>query len=338
MKNKTTLDAQLLERYFLDKCSSTEAYKVEEWLATSEKSEDEVALLGAIFDRIDKSNDALADKAYEKCAETLNLGSEKKNRLPGGRLLPVITILAMAASFLFGLFLHRENAPEDPVEFTEIYAKRGSSEKVTLPDGSTILLKSGSSLIYPSEFKGDTRKVFLSGECYASIAKNPDRPFIMSTGMMNVRVTGTEFNIKSFPEDSEAEVALVEGSVQLEGRNGSSTPLQSITLTPGNVVKVDRKNGETRISEFNINNYGSEEGRGEAFVFLDRRFCDIASELSRRLDVNIVIYDKTLGEKRFYSSFVNGESLEEMLATFNADGSMVIRENAGTIRITKRGI
>lgn len=338
MKGKTTMDPKLLERYFLGSCASSDAYKVEEWLASSEKSEEDTALLSAIFDRIDKSNDALADKAYEKCASTLNLERAEKNRLPAGPLLPVITILAMAASFVFGLFLHREEPAGTPVEFTEIYAKRGSSEKVILPDGSTIVLKSGSSLIYPSEFRGDTRNVFLSGECYASVAKNPECPFIMSTGMMNVKVTGTEFNIKSFPEDSEAEVALVEGSVQLEGRSGSPTPLQSISLTPGNVVKVDRKNGETRISEFNINNYGPEEERGEAFVFLDRRFCDIVSELSRRLDVNIVIYDKTLGDKRFYSSFVNGESLEEMLATFNADGSMTIREDAGTIRITKRGI
>lgn len=336
MKGKTTMEPQLLERYFLGSCSSTDAYKVEEWLASSEKSEEDSALLGAIFDRIDKSNDALADKAYEKCASTLNLDKAGKNRLPGGPLLPVITMLAIAASFVLGLFLHEEESSETPVEFTEIYAKRGSSERITLPDGSIIVLKSGSSLIYPSEFRGETRKVFLSGECYASIAKNPECPFIMSTGMMNVRVTGTEFNIKSFPEDSEAEVALVEGSVQLEGRSGSSTPLQSISLTPGNVVKVDRKNGETRISEFNINNYGAEDERGNAFVFLDRRFCDIASELSRRLDVNIVIYDKVLGDKRFYSSFVNGESLEEMLATFNADGSMIIREDAGTIRITKR--
>lgn len=338
MKDNNTIDPHLLEKYFLDACSASDAFKVEQWLASSDKTEEEMSALTAIFDRIDKSNDALADSAYEKCAKTLNLEQTSSTRLPGGPILPIVAVLAMAASFVLGLFLHKGDNELPQVQFTEVYANRGSSERVSLPDGSTILLKSGSSLIYPSEFRGDTREVFLSGECYASIAKNPDRPFIMSTGMMNVRVTGTEFNIKSFPEDSEAEVALVEGSVQLEGRSGSATPLQSIKLAPGNVVKVDRKNGETRISEFNISNYGAQEGRGEAFVFLDRRFCDIVSELSRRLDVNIVLYDRTLGEKRFYSSFVNGESLEDMLATFNVDGSMVIKNDSGTIRITKRGI
>lgn len=335
---KKSFDSGLLERYFLDDCSASEAYIVEQWLAGGDKSEDELACLNAIFDRIDKSNDPLADRAFEKCASVLKLGQEDAPRFKGGLWLPVVAVVAMAAAFVLGVFTRpAEKAPE-PVQFNEIYARRGCTETVTLPDGSSIILKSGSSLIYPSEFSGGTREVYLSGECYASIAKNPGRPFIMSTGMMKVRVTGTEFNIKSFPEDSEAEVALVEGSVQLEGRSNASTPLQSISLAPGNVVKVDRKNGETRISEFNISNYGNSEDRAGAFVFLDRRFCDIVSELSRRLDVNIVISDSSLGEKRFYSSFINGESLNEMLATFNADGSMLIKEEAGTIRISKNRI
>ena len=331
----SSIDPHLLERYFLDACSVAEAFEVEQWLASGEKEDADIELLCDIFDRIDIRNDAMADKAFERCADVLNIGAVRQGRSP---LLTVLAVVAMAACFFLGVLLHRKEALVAPLHFTEVYAQRGSSEKVTLPDGSTIHLKSGSSLIYPSEFVGDTREVFLSGECYASIAKDRERPFIMTTRMMNVRVTGTEFNIKSFPEDSEAEVALVEGNVQLEGRRGGDTPLQSIQLAPGNVVKVDRNNGETRISEFNVNSYVSQQEGGDVFVFLDRRLCDIVSELSRRFDVSIVLHDKSLGEKRFYSSFVNGESLDQMLATFNADGSMVIREDAGVIRISKRGL
>lgn len=336
MKENNTIDYRLLEKYFLDECSPSDAFEVEQWLARSDKSEADAEYLKMIFDRIDKSNDAVADRAFEKCAATLSITTSARSPR-GGSILPILAVVAMAACFVLGLVMRKDDAKKSDIVFTEIYAHRGSSEKVELPDGSTILLKSGSSLIYPSEF-GRTREVFLSGECYASIARNPDSPFIMTTGVMKVRVTGTEFNIKSFPEDSESEVALVEGSVQLEGRSGNAVPLQTISLAPGNVVKVDRKNGETHISEFDVDNYGSEDGRGEVYVFLDRRFCDIVSELSRRMDVNIELNDKALGEKRFYSSFVNGESLEEMLATFNADNSMIIKNEAGTIRIRRRKI
>ena len=336
MKDSQYMNQEILERYFLGKSSFEESLQVEQWLSSPDKSEEELDAINAIFDRIYKVNDDYADKGYRKCAERLNLDVAPSSKLTSGGVFPILAVLALAASFFLGVFLHTGREKKQPdIEFTEVYARRGGSETVKLPDGSFILLKSGSSLIYPSSFEGDCRKVFLSGECYASIAKDPSRPFIMSTGMMDVRVTGTEFNIKIFPEDSEAEVALVEGSVQLEGRSGSSTPLQSIKLAPGNVVKVDRKSGETRISEFCVDNYSKQEDKADAFIFLDRRFCDIVSELSRRLDVNIVIADASLRERRYYSSFVNGETLDEMLSTFNADHSMTIRREGGTIRITK---
>lgn len=332
--------SKLLEKYFLDNCSPDEAYAVEQWLSSADKQEEDLAGMNVLFDRIDKRNDALADEAFAKCAERLNLQSRTAGRRRKfSTWLNVSLVFAVFAAALFIGYWVRPVAEEpSAVEFREVFARRGSSEKVVLPDGSVVILKSGSSLIYPSEFRGGTREVYLSGECYASIAKNPECPFIMSTGVMNVRVTGTEFNIKAFPEDSEAEVALVEGSVQLEGRSGSQTPLQTISLTPGNVVKVDRKNGETRISEFNATNYSEEAAKEEAFVFLDRRFCDIVSELGRRLDVNIIITDATLADRRFYSSFVNGETLDDMLSTFNADRSMNISRENGTIKISRNRI
>lgn len=335
MKESITITQDLLEQFFLGNCSPEESFAVEQWLSAPGKTEEEMEAMNAIFDKIYKVNDDLADEGYRRCAQRLNLDMPRPVEMPRGVLIPVLAVAVLAASLVIGIFLHGNPAIPVPVEFTEVYAQRGSSEKLSLPDGSEILLKAGSSLIYPTVFTGAERKVFLSGECYASIAKDTAHPFILSTGSMDVHVTGTEFNIKAFPEDTETEVALVEGGVLLEGRSGEGKPLQSIRLTPGNVLKVDRLSGETHISEFNVNNYTQQEDKADAFIFLDRRFKDIALELSRRLDVDIVIADAALKERRFYSSFVNGESLDEILSTFNADNSMTIHREAGTIRITQ---
>ncbi|MBR0247194.1 MAG: FecR domain-containing protein [Bacteroidales bacterium] len=332
MKENVEITQELLERYFLGSCSLQESFAVEQWLSAPGKGEEELEAMNAIFDKIYKVNDDMADAAFRRCAQRLSLDAGNR---PRNILLPVLAVMALAASLIVAFFLPPKAEAPAPVELTEIYAHRGSTEKVILPDGSELLLKSGSSLIYPTTFTGKERKVFLRGECYASIAKDTDHPFILSTGVMDVHVTGTEFNIKAFPEDTELEVALVDGSVLLEGRSGEGAPLQSIRLTPGSVVKVDRSSGETRISEFNVANYTQQEDKADAFIFLDRRFRDIAGELSRRLDVDIVIADSTLRDRRFYSSFVNGESLEEMLSTFNADNSMTIHHEAGIIRITQ---
>lgn len=321
-----------LERYCLGTCTSKEAFEVEEWMASIDKKEEDMAAINALFERIEESNDSMADKAFNKCSAALNIGPKKSHR----RLYSwIYAACAIGVGFVLGLAMHPSQETKADVTYKEVYAQRGSSQKVTLPDGSVILLKSGSRLIYPTEFSKDGRHVYLSGECYASVIKNPDWPLIMSTGLMNVRVTGTEFNIKSFPEDSEAEVVLLDGSVQLEGNSESPISLSSIVLTPGNVVKVDRKNGKAQISRFDTSIYDKPEDNSKNFVFLDRKFCDIVSELSRALDVNIVLDDKALGEKRFYASFINGEDLMEMLSTFNADESMVIKKDGETIMISK---
>ena len=69
---------------------------------------------------------------------------------------------------------------------------------------------------------------------------------------------------------------------------------------------------------------------------MDKRFDEIVAYLEKRFDVKINIFDKSLTEKRFIASFVNGESLEQMLASFNADGAMRIRREGRIINITKR--
>jgi len=328
---KNNLTPQVFERYYLGTCTSLEAFEVEEWLSSQNKTKEEIEMINAIFERINDTDDYLADKAYEKCASTLNIASKKKR----GSAFAWISIPVAFACIALGIFIGKQK-DETPTSFREVYAQRGESEIVVLPDSSIIFLKSGSRLIYPTEFVGGKREAFLSGECYASIYSDPEHPFILSTGLMNVCITGTEFNIKSFPEDSEVEVALIKGCVHVEGRSDSSTPLKSIVLEPGNIVKVDRENGETRICEFNVDNYNNFSEKGKSFVFLDRRFSDIVNELSRDFDTSIVLMDHDLGEKRYYSSFVNGEALMDMLNTFNVDNHMQIQQEGSVIRISSK--
>lgn len=103
-------------------------------------------------------------------------------------------------------------------EMLQAYAPCGESLEVALPDGSVIVLAADSRLTYPASFDGDTRHVELVGECFASIAKNPAKPFILTSGKVDVVVKGTQFNVKSRRSSSEVEVALVEGSVLVENR------------------------------------------------------------------------------------------------------------------------
>ena len=202
-----------------------------------------------------------------------------------------------------------------------------------LPDGSEVVINSGSKLIYPDRFGPDRRQVFLAGEGYATIAKDPGRPFVMSAGEVDVRVLGTKFNLKSYAEDSEVEVTLVEGSVEMETKLGGDDRI--VRLRPGELVKLDKRTGSTETFDVPTDTYRPVVCGGGLF-FMDKRFDEIVAYLEKRFDVKINVADRALAERRFIASFVNGESLDEMLASFNADEAMRIRREGRIVNITKR--
>ncbi|WP_346318939.1 FecR domain-containing protein [Chitinophaga sp. YIM B06452] len=103
----------------------------------------------------------------------------------------------------------------------------GGSYKMVLADGTTVWLNASSSLRFPFSFSGATRDVYVEGEAFFKVASDAQHPFIVHTPQTRVRVLGTSFNINTYEPGAER-TSLVEGSVQMQGRNG-----QQLILKPG---------------------------------------------------------------------------------------------------------
>jgi transmembrane sensor len=103
---------------------------------------------------------------------------------------------------------------EKPVKET-IITQNGSRTRSLLADGTTVWLNVGSKLYYENDFNGATREVRLEGEAFFDVVKQPGRPFIVHTSGIDIRVLGTAFNVKSYPEDKTVETTLYRGSVQV---------------------------------------------------------------------------------------------------------------------------
>lgn len=194
------------------------------------------------------------------------------------------------------------------------------------------MLAADSRLTYPASFDGDTRHVELVGECFASIAKNPEKPFILTSGKVDVVVKGTQFNVKSRRSSSEVEVALVEGSVLVENRIGAN---ERILLEPGQLVKIDNTDGSASVGSFDTELYAV-SGTSNSLAFVNQRFGDIAASLESAFGVKIEIADAALLNERFYAAFVNNETIDEILSTFNAADTMEITRDGDTVRISLR--
>lgn len=97
----------------------------------------------------------------------------------------------------------------------QIVVPFGQRHSIVLCDGTRVQLNSGSRLIYPAEFSGKIREVWLKGEGYFEVTKNAALPFIVRTDFMNIKVLGTVFNISAYNDEPTVYAVLLEGKVVL---------------------------------------------------------------------------------------------------------------------------
>jgi ferric-dicitrate binding protein FerR (iron transport regulator) len=144
----------------------------------------------------------------------------------------------MAAMYYVSLAQDRETAPEETADFfTEYTVPYGSKSMITLPDSSSIWLNAGSKLRYSSAFNRTNREVFVEGEAYFKVARNEAKPFFVKTSAVTLKVLGTSFNIKAYPEENNVETTVETGTVQVL-RNVEGKLMDKLVLTAGQKVMV----------------------------------------------------------------------------------------------------
>ena len=160
---------------------------------------------------------------------------------------PVLCGLAIVlVSSLCWWFL-RATAMTDTSGQIEIVAERGVRKQIKLPDGTKVWLNGESRLIYDGTLEnGNTRTVRLEGEAFFDVMRNVNRPFIITTDKISVKVLGTTFNVKAYPSEERAEATLITGEIEL---SVNDRPKEKILMKPNEKVEVvDRSLGAGGIS------------------------------------------------------------------------------------------
>jgi transmembrane sensor len=175
------------------------------------------------------------------------------------------------------------------VDSLEVIAPIGSRTVVQLSDGTEVNLNYGSKIKYPQNFIGDTREITLSGEAYFDVAHNPDKPFVIKTGKLNVKALGTEFNVNAYPDDDIIAITLVEGKVVIEKAPAGENTEPVGTMVPGQQVVYNVKSGKISSSKGSVDKYiGWTEGK---LVFDNTPINRVAEKLSRMFNVEFHVAD-----------------------------------------------
>lgn len=198
-----------------------------------------------------------------------------------------------------------------------VEAPLGARTKLYLPDGTLVWLNAGSKIVYSQGFGVDDRNLSLEGEGYFEVIKNEKLPFIVETRELNVKVLGTKFNFKNYPEDEEVTVNLMEGKVALQNE---LKKMPALYLAPQEKMVLNKRTGIIKKSKTYVE-YSNAWSRNELF-FDEELLEDIAKKLMRSYDVKIQVAD-SLRNKRFYGSFkIIGNTIDEVLRAIASTNRM----------------
>ena len=202
----------------------------------------------------------------------------------------------------------------EKLSYNTLKVPNGKTFELELSDGTHIHLNAGTSLKYPINFiKGEDRRIFLEGEAYFDVAKDPNHPFIVSAGALDIRVLGTEFNVSSYTGVEDVNTVLVEGSVAIYKDGDTYNEKSSTHLTPGHIATWSNVDKNISIDEVDTSEYTSWiDGK---MIFKRRTFKEIIQVLERHFDIEIVNNYDSLNSQRFLASF-DTETIEQILEYF----------------------
>ena len=159
------------------------------------------------------------DRAFQKVNTRINNQTHTTRFITIATQIAATLTLPLLAFTIWSLFF-QEKQPEmaqNDITWHEIHSPAGMRSHVVLPDGTDLWLNAESKVKYSIPFSRESRQVELSGEAFLKVVRNENVPFIVHTGKATVKVLGTQFNVKAYPEYEQLEVALTEGSVEFAG-------------------------------------------------------------------------------------------------------------------------
>ncbi|MBS0032345.1 FecR family protein [Chitinophaga sp. 22321] len=265
----------------------------------------------------------------------------------------ILAVAAVFAGLLFFSWLYFRTPTGVPqASRIETIAKPGAKSRLLLPDGSVVWLNSGSRISYAVNFMDSLREVELEGEAYFDVAKNSQRPFIVRTRDITIKVLGTVFNVKCYPDDNKTEATLIRGSVQVSKTGDNSR--QGLLLHPHEKLVANRTTesvsantdhpalsiAENDMVVKRLKETAADTSMTETawvynkLVFDGEDFLEIAAEMERWYNVKIAINDPAVARYRFHAKFEN-ETITKVLSVLQLSLPFTFKIDNNEVNIYK---
>lgn len=220
------------------------------------------------------------------------------------------------------------NKEEGDLAYNIMRVPRGGEFKVRLQDGTLVYMNSETELKYPVRFVGKERRVYLSGEAYFEVQRDTAKPFIVVMNGNEVRVLGTEFNVRSYKDEKCQFTTLVTGKVLL-----TTSDRKCMELLPNEQGIVDPQ-GELRKEQVDVALYTAwKDGN---FVFRKQCLENIMEIVERWYDLKVTFEDEWCKQVSFSGNVERYDDFSKLAEMLEATGSVKFRIKNNEIYVTKR--
>ena len=211
----------LIGKVLAGEATAEEQLQVEQWTRENDANQKYFDHLKTIFEKAASANVQIqfdTDAAWRKVKKQLGKNPDSKFKVQSSKFKVETgywSALRIAAGiiFLLGIGFVAYHWKDTPIQNFSVASDKATIQD-TLPDGSTAFLNKKSELSFEYNEKEGTRKVKLKGEAYFAVKHEEDKPFVIETSEILVRDIGTEFNLKSYPDQDTIEIVVTEGEVQ----------------------------------------------------------------------------------------------------------------------------
>lgn len=308
------MDHLMINRYLSGKASETEVRTLFEWIEAAPENRREFIQYKKIWALTSRPAEN-ADQAWAALEPAL-IGQKGKQRRLINRFMIAASIFLV---FSLGITIRYILVQKPQTQFSyrqdlKIEVPPGQMSVLQLPDGTNVHLNSGTRFSYPSGFNSGVRTVRLEGEAFFDVAKDPGRPFVISTNDLDFKVYGTSFNIQAYQEDREISATLVEGSLGIMDKNGKELS----RMIPGEHVSF--RDNKLVISKGDIDLYTS--WKDGLITFRDEKLKDIARKMERWYNVKIIIKSNRLGEETYIGTIMKNKPVDQILEIFALTSSL----------------
>ena len=296
---------EILDLFAHNSYSDATNHKVQQWLADESHADLKLEELRNIWTR---AGEEASQEGIENSLRTMQMrtGMKTKSR----RSIPLYFWKAAAILF-FGVstisLYWTWDANKEQADILQCHIPKATMQNFDLPDGTHVMLNSQSTLLYPEEFNGNTRSVFLIGEAYFKVKPDKDKPFIVKANDFQVTALGTEFNVNAYPENVELKAMLVNGKIKVEFNELSS----NVILNPNEelVYNISTKEAQVAVAS-------AEEviaWKDGILLFKNMKLDDIFTTIERKLPYTFIYSPKSMDDSTYSFRFSKDASLKEIM-------------------------